>query len=212
MKLGPAPNVRIAFVDGDLIIFDITRDDYLAVARTDATETASALLGKGYCPDDPVLTELLDQKLIVAWPDCWKPDEKPHPVALPPARTQVQRFRFLMPFLRATLGTWLALQRRSTRWTISPSPDRRSENLTPYELASIVERFARWRIFVPGSGRCLVQSMILMRFLAYLHIDAEWVFGIRTHPFEAHCWVERDGMILNDAVDHARWYTVIARF
>jgi hypothetical protein len=37
------------------------------------------------------------------------------------------------------------------------------------------------------------------------------VFGVRTHPFEAHCWLEKDRVILDDTVEHVRWFTPIAR-
>lgn len=84
--------------------------------------------------------------------------------------------------------------------------------LSARRVAGIVEWFASLRIFIPRTGRCLVQSLLLMHFLRLLRIHSELVFGVRTHPFEAHCWVEWNSYVLNDSIDHVCWYTVIARF
>jgi translation initiation factor IF-1 len=212
MRLGPAPHVRIAVVDGDLVVFDIIQDEYLAVACEDSTEAIAALSGRSYRPDDAVLTELLDQGLILTRSAPWEQDARLHPAELPQPRSSAPLFRGIFSFVRAVLGTYVALQRHHTRWSAIPAVRGTVANPSPDELASIVARFESLRILVPGTGRCLVQSMILLRFLAGLHIEAEWVFGVRTHPFEAHCWVEREMLILNDSADHARWFTVIARF
>lgn len=212
MVFGPAPHVRIALVDGDLVLFDIDQDDYLAVARDMAIETVNALSGTSYRTDDPVLTELLDQELVIPQPALWEPDVGRQFTELPQPRSSLPRLSAFISFVRAALGTRFALRRHDAWWAQVPAIRGRASNPTPDELASIVAQFESWRILVPGTGRCLVQSMMLMRFLALLGIKAEWVFGVRTHPFEAHCWVEREMLILNDAADHARWFTIIARF
>lgn len=211
MHLGPAPHVRVALVDGDLVLFDIDRDDYLAVAREDAAETTNALTGHHYRLDDAVLTELLAQQLIVARSACWEQTTRQDPTDLPQPRSVPRRLGNIVAFVRAALGTYFALRRHDSRWARPPSIRGSLANPSRDELASIVAQFHSWRILVPGTGRCLVQSMMLIRFLAFLQIQAEWVFGVRTHPFEAHCWVERELLILNDSTDHARWFNVIAR-
>jgi hypothetical protein len=212
MRLGPAPHARIAVVDGDLVVFDIEQDDYLAVPRSDATEVVNALYGQAYRREDAVLTELVEQRLIMPRSADWEQHPGRRPADLPKARSAAPRFRNIMAFVRAALGTYVALRRHDTGWARMPEPRGRPANPSPDELACLVAQFESWRIFVPRTGRCLVQSMMLIRFLTCLNITTEWVFGVRTHPFEAHCWVERETLILNDAADHAQWFTVIARF
>lgn len=86
------------------------------------------------------------------------------------------------------------------------------DKYSPQRISGIVQWFERLRIFVPRSGRCLIQSLLLLHFLRLLGIRPELVLGVRTHPFEAHCWVEWNSLVLNDSVDHVSWYTTIARF
>ena len=42
-------------------------------------------------------------------------------------------------------------------------------------------------------------------------IPAELVLGVRTFPFEAHAWVELDGRVLNDDLDHVGRFLVLDR-
>ena len=42
----------------------------------------------------------------------------------------------------------------------------------------------------PSAGACLFQAELLLRFLNEAGLDADWVFGVRTWPFLAHCWLQ----------------------
>ncbi|MDM7955799.1 lasso peptide biosynthesis B2 protein [Blastomonas sp.] len=211
MSVGPAPNISLAVVDGDLVLFDIGQDTYLAVDRDAARNSVNALLGHSYTPSDPVLTELIAQGLLLRGAPPWMPDAKPRPQPLPAVQCKHSQDRLTIPFLRASLGTYLALQKRDNRWAAVLPVQDIGNDPSPEQMASIIGQFENWRILIPGTGRCLVQSMMLMRLLAIIKIKAEWVFGVRTHPFEAHCWVEWQSMVLNDSPDHVSWFTVIAR-
>ncbi len=48
---------------------------------------------------------------------------------------------------------------------------------------------------------CMFRSLFLLKFLIMRGVAADWVFGVRLCPFKAHCWIERDGVILNDHLD-----------
>lgn len=53
---------------------------------------------------------------------------------------------------------------------------------------------------------CRFRSLVLIKFLALFNIPTDWVFGVRLSPFGAHCWVEQDGLILNDHADNTTEY------
>ena len=78
------------------------------------------------------------------------------------------------------------------------------------QALTLAHAFSRLSPWVPGSGRCVPSSILLLEFLKQHGIEADWVFGVRTYPFEAHCWVEKDGIVLNDSLEHVRWFTPIA--
>lgn len=57
------------------------------------------------------------------------------------------------------------------------------------------------RRLVPKAPRCLPDSLALADWLASRSAFPHLVFGVKLHPFAAHCWVQTDHAILNDAAD-----------
>jgi hypothetical protein len=72
--------------------------------------------------------------------------------------------------------------------------------------AAMVARLLPW---VPLRGGCLQRSAFLVAYLRQRGLAADWVFGVRTWPFRAHCWVQLDGICLNDDPERLRAYTPI---
>ena len=56
---------------------------------------------------------------------------------------------------------------------------------------------------------CFGRSLLLLGFLAHFGVDADWTFGVRLSPFAAHCWVSRNGIVLNEACDTCADYQTI---
>lgn len=65
-------------------------------------------------------------------------------------------------------------------------------------LEAVVAAFHRWAPWAPVSGKCLLRSFMLLRGLHRHGLDATWVFGVRTWPFSAHCWLQVDGVALDE--------------
>lgn len=82
--------------------------------------------------------------------------------------------------------------------------------LDAQRAAKLVEGFARYRVFLFSSkNECLYDSLALLGYLARYGIYADWVFGVQTRPFEAHCWVQHGDIVFNDTVEHVSGYTPI---
>jgi hypothetical protein len=79
----------------------------------------------------------------------------------------------------------------------------------PVRVAEAARAFWRMSPWLPIEGECLVRSALLMRFLQRRGLEADWVFGVRLWPFTAHCWVQLDGVCLNDDVERLTSYTPI---
>jgi hypothetical protein len=56
---------------------------------------------------------------------------------------------------------------------------------------------------------CLHDSLAVLEFLARHQLFPSWVFGVRARPFAAHCWVQHDGFVCNDTVEHVSGYVPI---
>jgi hypothetical protein len=57
--------------------------------------------------------------------------------------------------------------------------------------------------------RCLLDSLVLIEFLALYGQFPTWVIGVRTGPFAAHSWVQHDRYVLNGAPTFVRAFTPI---
>lgn len=77
------------------------------------------------------------------------------------------------------------------------------------EVVRAARAFERLVVWLPVSGKCLVRSFLLLRFLRHSGLTAAWVFGVAVWPFKAHCWVEADGVALDDAPERLAAYTPI---
>ena len=65
------------------------------------------------------------------------------------------------------------------------------------------------RLAIPTPRRCLPASLVTSLFLRRRGIASEIVFGVRTHPFAAHCWVEVGGVVVGDVLERVAAYTPI---
>ncbi len=69
--------------------------------------------------------------------------------------------------------------------------------------------FQTLRPFYDRPYLCLFDSLALMKFLVRSSLNATWIFGVRTNPFQAHCWVQTGTVVLNDTFDNVSTYSPI---
>ncbi len=70
-------------------------------------------------------------------------------------------------------------------------------------------RFDRLSPWLPRAGLCLMRSLQQRLYLQRRGHHAAWVFGVRTWPFEAHCWLQAGTVVLDDQPDHVAGFTPI---
>ena len=207
-------HVHMAQIDGDLVFLDARRNQYSCVARGGAASVYAALGdGAGAAQGDPVVAEMMRDGLVLPGRagGAWTP--------LARAAPHTDFHQIGVPDLEAGLGSCLKLGAAATAgWlqSVRARPEAwlsrargRSEGMA-VRAASLALQFDRLRPYFPYSGRCLPSSIMLLAFLRRHGIEADWVFGVRTFPFDAHCWVELDGVVLNDVLEHVGWFTPIA--
>lgn len=90
---------------------------------------------------------------------------------------------------------------------------RRADPAQPLDLEQarqLVDAFDRMRVFLFSSREeCLHDSLAVVEFLARHGLFPTWVFGVRARPFVAHCWVQHEGTVFNDTVEHVTTYVPI---
>lgn len=210
MPLTTTSNVRAANVGKDLIFLNLADDSYLCLQGADAEDVILALRGGVHDPSNPIICEVIDAGLLREVDDHIPSIlDREWPIDGMPPRGSTLASLALIPSVVLGLIHYQLRRQALLRRPIRIAP---KTKLDDAEVVRLVQRFLQLRILLPRSGRCFVQSWLLLRILRKRGVAAEWIFGVRTYPFEAHCWVEWQGRVLNDWADHVRWYEPIARF
>lgn len=63
--------------------------------------------------------------------------------------------------------------------------------------------------FFRANNACLFDSLVLRDFLRRSGVPAHLVFGVATNPFSAHCWLQKDDVVINDTPEYVRERTQI---
>lgn len=200
------PNVHLTLVGDDAVLLDIAKDAYFCLpdaakawralqtgeASREARQLAEILATANYARHDRPRETRRDAPLRdlrdAPWPkvrivDIWRLG------------------RAWVDYLRHYRGRPFA---HLLRYATADRPS--GDDPEVIRAARLFERLAVW---LPVSGKCLVRSFILLRFLHHSGLTAEWVFGVAVWPFKAHCWVEADGVALDDAPERLAAYTPI---
>jgi hypothetical protein len=77
------------------------------------------------------------------------------------------------------------------------------------EILRLAQLFRRYAVWLPMPRKCLVRSFVLLRFLRRSGHAVTWVFGVRTWPFGAHCWLQCGATALDDAPERLATYEPI---
>jgi hypothetical protein len=107
-----------------------------------------------------------------------------------------------------TAGT---LARRRLDLTLARLAELKSRAVMPeadaQHLIGVFEAFRPW---FPRRRVCLFDALALFRFMVMRGLRPDLVFGVRTAPFAAHCWVEWEGRLAGDSSDHCASFKPIA--
>lgn len=86
---------------------------------------------------------------------------------------------------------------------------RTQDALATEALVARVGAFQNLLPWAPFPGVCLYRSFMLLAFLRRAGLDATWMFGVRTWPFEAHCWLQAGDVVLDDLAERVSPFTPI---
>lgn len=210
----PAPRTHLAFVGPDLIVLDVVENAYFCIPRA-ADEIHQLHDGRLDFEDAEFAEQFVVAGLIARTAE---PERTP-----PPSRPRAD----LQAQIAAHLGRG---DRTGMVWAFAQmvrhyygrpfshligEARRGAHNLdvtTAPPAPATVRRaaaFARLLPWTPFQGECLFRSFMLLRFLQLAGQDARWVFGVRTWPFQAHCWLQVGETVLDDSADRVAPFTPI---
>ncbi|WP_029911569.1 lasso peptide biosynthesis B2 protein [Caulobacter sp. UNC358MFTsu5.1] len=205
------PDVHAARVGQDIVLLDVGRGEYLCLAdAAQAFELPPAGPARILDPDlaeDAAALGLLGggAQRPVSWPAAPRADLPTDAGRAIGPRDLADGLAVFAALLRHYYGRafpYLVAYAQRPRAAAAPV------RLTP-ALTDQVQAFRRLLPWAPFQGVCLYRSFLLLAFLRRRGLDARWVFGVRTWPFEAHCWLQADDVVLDDTLDHVRPFTPI---
>jgi len=201
-----APDIHAVRTGRDLILLDLAADDYLCLPECGPLEISGA-----------VIRGPMETLLRMASEELLQPEHAPAPARkVPPGLPKTPSA--LPTTVRPTIGDlatftliWLdAVRRRPTLAGLARRMQgRRGRRNDPAAVAARVEIFNRILPLAPWTGACLLQAELLLRFLNAADLDADWVFGVRTWPFLAHCWLQNGDVCVSQAPETLTIYRPI---
>ncbi len=111
----------------------------------------------------------------------------------------------------AAMLRWSSIERVADRVRVRKLRRAESDPVADLDKArDLVRAFRLLRpFFLAARQRCLLQSLALIEFMACYGIFPTWVFGVKSGPFAAHCWVQEQAVLFNDRPERVQHYTPI---
>lgn len=207
------PHVSYALVEGRSVFLDLRRDRYFALGAA-AAEVFIRCRSDPSTPVDLAGSPLLATGLFE--PAAEPARLEPAPVITPEreaAGTSRAGFRDVVE-AAALLARARRAIRREPLERLVRSHLQASENgghSSSHEVEMLSLRFRAARGWVPVKPSCLLDSLALCQWLARRSAFARLVIGVKLDPFAAHCWVQLESVVLNDAPDRvARYVPILA--
>ncbi|WP_417231674.1 lasso peptide biosynthesis B2 protein [Brevundimonas sp.] len=206
-----AAGLHMVRIRDDVVILDVGADRYscLVGGGNQLTPVGSGAVSA----DDDVLQELQSAGLIAPDPGAPACRTPVTPQGELTADEYPGRIACLDTAIR-TLAATAAFRGQSLAQLVDAA-EPRSSRPTPFDCRRISARVSAYRTvlpFIPFEGLCLQRAYQLRRILASDGQRVDWVFGVKTWPFFAHCWLQIDDLVIGDRFDRVRSFTPIAVF
>ncbi|MNS15933.1 hypothetical protein D3C72_475730 [compost metagenome] len=210
------PHVHLIVIDEDVIVLDLESDHYDCLVDA-ASWLASGDDGRILVPNQAAAAALQDARIATDTPPPPRPlrSRPEREIAVLPDPSGSEVLRALLHLAAATaifrgkplleLVRFAAAPPSSSSPTASPERDAVADG----DIAVLVSAARHARPWVPFEGECLQRAFQLRYYLAHRGIRTDWVFGVRTWPFSAHCWLQIGGLVVGDRLERVARYTPI---
>lgn len=209
-QLWPADGVFLARVDDDVIVLNLAEDRYDGLLNAgDALRMDES--GSLRIADADVVAELIAGGIATETPPLAR---NPLPVT-PRRELQTDISASNRDVWRAAIILFTATLRFRGRSLLSLVTFRHRlrdpEAISEARLGQLVGAARTARPWIPFEGECLQRSFVLRAHLAAQGVATDWVFGVATWPFAAHCWLQIGDLVVGDRLSRVSRFTPIMR-
>ncbi len=195
--------------EGQVIFLDLHADRYFGL-RPALDQAFRSLIDANHI-DARQCDALLEAGIIIRSPVGIRPAPCPRSHASE-ARLPIAKPRLSPAYLASALTRrfwWRARLRQLPFSRNIRSIERRKLGVAPRtaptdRLAHIDQAYRRAAMIVSARDQCLPTTLSLASWLIALGIRPDLVLGVKLNPFQAHSWVEVDGMVVADDPDQVR--------
>lgn len=204
-----APLVRFAWRATDVVVLDIRTDTYFCLTNTVAALRPGPQPGTVLITDPILRRDLSDADLICEGPASLQPSiqtakasliSKPRVGLAPKIGAVLNASWSTATFKRKTLAGMIATVRRRNA---------RAHRTDPDLIARETGAFNAIQPWMPAAGDCLQRAYMLHYHLHRSGQRTRWIFGVRTWPFLAHCWLQADDLVVGDTAERVSGFTPI---
>lgn len=224
-----APDVHLCRVLDAIVFLNLLTDDYPTLTSDQAQALGWVVQGWPVppCAGRAEYAGRLAEKLVEAGlltrderigkpatPATLVADEVPSSIGVGGVSRQAIRLRDVWNFLIAWAGASATMRWRGLHASIHSVRARKQKRTAvpcdPAQLEQLVLLYRRLRCYAfTVRDRCLLHSLILVRFLARYDVFPLLVIGVRLRPSGAHAWVQQGAAVLDDTPARVRSYTPI---
>ncbi|WP_052071776.1 lasso peptide biosynthesis B2 protein [Sphingopyxis sp. MWB1] len=205
-----SPGLSCCRAGGELVFLDLPNDRYFALGARERARFERLLAGTGEDRDADLFVKAGLIRRVEGTAAL-------SPVTARFAPGDIEGLERARPALRSILETGYHVTRArraiaaSRLYGALAALSRRKAGIPEADGAAVraALRFLSARPLVPVPRRCLIDSVALLRLLLAKGLGAELIFGVRTQPFAAHCWLQTRHHILTCAQEEARNFTPI---
>ncbi len=206
-----ADGVHAAAVENDVVFLSIEADRYQCLPSAAGLLDLDPAGGSLWIHHEALAGALVRAGLIARGTPTPRPAAPPLPaVTLASGPFDLPDGRDLLALARGAVDIALSYRSRPLAALLASAAASRAVRGEPQDrIEAVVAAFHRWAPWAPVTGKCLLRSFMLLRGLHRRGLDATWVFGVRTWPFSAHCWLQVDGVALDEQPDRLAAFTPI---
>lgn len=211
-----ADGIGLARFEDFVIVLDVPCDRYTKIGGKAAAILVAIADAHTVVPDDPALTALQRAALVTDALASDAPFLDPRSIPLPMSSV-LEGGAPPRPVTRHDLGIVLDcavsrmdLRRRTLEHVLRTMPGPRQRR-APTEIAELARQFDGGRRLAPFRPCCLPDALAFTRHARRRGHDVRLVFGVKCHPFEAHCWAQMGQVVLTDPLERVlRFQPILA--
>lgn len=204
-----ASHIHMAWCGPDVVVLDVVSDEYALLVD------ASEVLKPG--PVAGVISLAADHRSEVEGLGLIskRAIQSDH-TAIPPLKGEIADMEAVPAASLLAIAALNSLQstfdfkRKPFDLLIESAARRRcASSIAPDVVARAASAFKQVHPWIPFEGDCLQRGYMLHHHLRCAGAPARWIFGVRTWPFLAHCWVQIDDQVVGDSLERVGGFTPI---